>query len=457
MAVISGTSFALHLPGRVRHEHGRPLFNCDPEEIFSSSHMDKVIFLSGTTRGGALEGLGRSFAHGFRELGLEWVELSLLLPQQELFEALRRIDPVHTRFVYSFVSMGMSFQVSDGNQQSHNLWQNMRVPYVTIHGDSPAYFFDRHVMPSPNFVSLYGFDEHRQLRLRLPKLNGPVGTVDPPVIDEVGLGAIDWKARKNGPLLFLKNGKDPAALRRMWTNNLDAFQLHSMLEMAAELEQHMDDGACEQIDDLVVRYFADRGFDIEPMLKLRFFFISQLDDYIRAYKCSFLAEALKDLPVEIRGNNWSHIDFSGSKVNYIDECDFEKSKGLLRGAVATMDMSPNTSSRAHDRVLRSYGAHGLCITNRQQYLDTLPHVERFTYCYQKESIQETVAWVLAHRDEVVEMGKEVSAAYRTQHTMRNYLQRMIDWASLAKLDQMRQRPADAQDFFCWPPQSLECN
>lgn len=419
--------------------------------------MDKVIFLSGTTRGGALEGLGRSFAHGLRELGLEWTELSLLQPEQNLLETLRRIDFNRVRFVYSFVSMGMDFHVTDGEGKNHNLWQTTRVPYVTIHGDSPAYFFDRHVMPSPNFVSLYGFDEHRLLRLRLPKLNGPVGTIDPPVIDEVGLGAIDWKARRNGPLLFLKNGKDPEALRRMWTANLDAFQLRAILEMASELEHHLDDGACEQIDDLVVRYFADRGFAVEPMLKLRFFFIAQLDDYIRAYKCSLLAEALKPLPVEIRGNHWSHIDFTGTKVTYIDECDFEKSKGLLRGAVATMDMSPNTVTRAHDRVVRAYGTHGLCITNRQQYLNTLPHVERFTYCYRKESIQETVAWVLAHRDETIEMGKEVSAAYRAQHTLRNYLQRMIDWASLARLDQLRQRPKDAQDFFCWPPSSLACH
>lgn len=418
--------------------------------------MDKVIFLSGMTRGATLEGIGRTFAHTFRELGLEFVEISLLIPPQQFDEIIRKVDFSRVRMIYSWVGMGLDLKITH-QKKICNLWQTLRVPFLTIHGDSPVYFFDRHKVPSPNFISAYGFDEHCILRKRLPMLNGPVYTVEPPVIDDVGLGAIDWKTRKNGPLLFLKNGKDPKALRQMWTANLDEFQLHSLLEIADYLEQHLDDGPCEDIDTVVIRYFHEHGFDIEPMLKLRFFFTAQLDDYIRAYKCSLLAEALKDLPVEIRGNNWHHIDFTSAKATYIDECDYVKSIGLLRGALATMDMSPNTSSRAHDRVLRSLGAHGLCITNRQQWALSLPHHENFSYCYTKESIQQTVSWALTHRNDVLETGKEVAAAYRKLHPLRDYLQQMLHWASLAKLDQLRQHPKDAQDFFCWPPQSLECN
>lgn len=417
--------------------------------------MDKVLFLSGTTRGGTLEGIGRSFERGFRELGVEQVEISLLQPQRQIVETLQRLNPNHIRFAYSWVGMGMEFIVHDPQKpRPFNLWQALRIPFLTIHGDSPVYFFDRHVSPSPNFVHLYGFDEHRRLRERLPLRNTATYTVNPLVIDEVGPGAIDWRARRNGPLLFLKNGKDPQTLRLLWTSILDAFLLHSMLELASHLENHLDDGSCEDIDAQVCRYFAERGFEIESMIKLRFFFVAQLDDYIRAYKCSLLAEALKDLPVEIRGNNWHHIDFTGARATCIDECDYVKSTGLLRGALATIDMAPNVVSRPHDRILRAYGSHGLCFTNRQQWTEALPHHERFCYLYQKESIQERVGWALDHRDEVIAMGREVSQRYREQNPVGENLQRLLDWASLARLDQMRQRPGDAQDFFCWPPAAL---
>lgn len=417
--------------------------------------MDKILFLSGTTRGATLEGVGRSLAHHFRELGVEQVEISLLQPQPKIVEILQKLNPAQIRFAYSWVGMGMEFTVHDPHRpQPFNLWQALRIPFLTIHGDSPAYFFDRHVSPSPNFVHLYSFDEHRRLRTRLPLRNTATYTVNSVIIDAVDPGAIDWKARRDGPLLFLKNGKDPQALRQMWTAGLDAFLLHSILALADDLENHLDDGRCEDIDAVVCRYFADRGFEIETMIKLRLFFAAQLDDYIRAYKCSLLAEALKELPVEIRGNNWHHIDFTGARATCIDECNYQKSTGLLRGALATIDMAPNVTSRPHDRILRAYGAHGLCLTNQQQWTEALPHHERFCYRYQKESIQQVVGWALEHRDEVLEIGKEVSLSYHTQNPVRENLQKMLDWASLARLDQMRQRPDGAQDFFCWPPSAL---
>lgn len=417
--------------------------------------MDKILFLSGTTRGATLENIGRSLARGFRGLGVEQVEISLLQPQQKIVEILQKLNPAQIRFAYSWVGMGMEFMVHDPHRpQPFNFWQALRIPFLTIHGDSPAYFFDRHVSPSPNFVHLYGFDEHRQLRARLPLRNTATYTVDPLIVDEVDIGAIDWKARRTGPLLFLKNGKDPKTLRQMWTSGLDAFLLRSILALADELEHHLDDETCGDIDTLVCRYFAERGFEIERMLKLRLFFVAQLDDYLRAYKCSLLAEALKPLPVEIRGNNWQHIDFTGARATCIDECDYQKSAGLLRGALATIDMAPNVTSRPHDRILRAYGAHGLCLTNQQQWTEALPHHERFCYHYQKESIQEVVRWTLDHRDEALEIGKEVSQSYRAQTPVKETLQKMLDWASLARLDQMRQRPDGAQDFFCWPPAAL---
>ncbi|HEU5350882.1 MAG TPA: hypothetical protein VFU55_04755 [Terracidiphilus sp.] len=415
--------------------------------------MDKVVFLSGTTRGATLEGIGRSLARGFGDIGMECVEISLL-DRENLLRRIRSIAFDQVRLVYSWVSMGMDLMMTGANGREFNLWRDLRVPFVSFHGDSPAYFFDRHIVPGANFVTLYGFDEHCALRRRLPARHGMVGTLDPIVLDEIPRESVDFAAKKEGTLLLLKNGKDPERLKRYWKTCLEGFLLEAMLEMAGFLEKHMDDGSCDQIDDVVLRYFHERDFEIEELLKTRLFFVAQLDDYIRAVKCTLMAEALMDFPVEIRGNEWEHVDFSRGRAKYIDECDYAKSIGLIRGSLGMIDMSPNTSSNAHDRVSRAYGSHSLCLTNRQRFLEGLPHAERFTFAFQKESIQERVADLLAHREEALEMGAETAAAYRERHPARQLVQRMLDCAALARLNQSTRRPAGSQDFFVWPPVKL---
>ncbi|HJU09470.1 MAG TPA: hypothetical protein VJ728_01270 [Candidatus Binataceae bacterium] len=415
--------------------------------------METVVFLSGITRGDTLECIGRSFGPLFNALGFELVEISLR-DWEHLLDNVRALNLAKVKFVFSFVSMGMDMKVQRADGTSFELWPELGIPFLSIHGDSPAYFFDRHIVKNSNFVSIYGFVEHCELRKRLPRLHGPVATIWPVALNEVPKDDLDFAAKKNGTLLFLKNGKDPAQLRKLWVSWLEPRLAGAIMDLARDIEDHLDDVAGNYIDDLVLRYFGDHGFDVEQMVKLRLFFIAQLDDYARAVKCTRMADALADFPVEIRGNNWSHFDFSGRKATYIDECDYVKSIGLIRSALGTIDMSPNTASLPHDRVMRAYGAHTLCLTNHQQFLEDLPHQERLTFRFEKDSIQERVADILAHKDEALEMGVEVAEAYKKKHPPEQSIMNMLDCASLVRLNGLPQRPPGAQDFFVWPPAQI---
>jgi hypothetical protein len=415
--------------------------------------VDKVVFLSGTTRGATLEGIAQSLASGFNSFGIEFVEISLL-DVGRFLESIQAIDFRKVKLIFSWVSMGMDVILNEDDGSTRNLWKSLNLPFITLHGDSPAYFFDRHVARDSSVVSLYGFTEHCQLRKRLPNVRGPIDTLWPFPLDEVPRQDIDFKTKKNGKLLFLKNGKDPIQIRLLWTSFLQPRLLRAILEIAQELETNLDDPANNQIDDLVTRYFSDHGFDTESLVNLRLFFIAQLDDYLRAVKCTRVAEALMDFPVEIRGNDWNHLDFTGKKATHIDECDYVKSIGLVRNSLGIIDMSPNTGSRPHDRPMRAYGAHTLCLSNEQQFLEELPHTQRLSFRYEKQVLQDRVAYLLDHKDEALEMGIEVAAAYRTQHPPEQLIQQMLDWAALVNLNNHPQRPAAMQDFFVWPPTRL---
>ncbi|MGA8668798.1 MAG: hypothetical protein WB679_02935, partial [Terracidiphilus sp.] len=95
-----------------------------------------------------------------------------------------------------------------------------------------------------------------------------------------------------------------------------------------------------------------------------------------------------------------------------------------------------------------------CLTNEQQFLHELPHEERLSFRFEKESLQQQVAYLLDHKAAALEMGVEVAEAYKTKHPRVETVNKILEYASLAKLDNLRQRPAGSQDFFMWPPARL---
>jgi hypothetical protein len=415
--------------------------------------VDKVLYLSGNTRGATLENVGRSLGRDFGALGLGFHEISLT-DHEHFLENLRKVKIEEVKLIYSWVSMGHGIKLRQQDGSEIDLWDDLRIPFLTFHGDSPAYFFDRHVVSDSKYVTIYGFDEHRDLRRSLPHVNGPIDAVWPTALDEIPIEQLDFEKKKNGKILFLKNGKDPARLRQLWASCLEPRLLQAIQDLASEIENDLDNPALNQIDDIIARYFDDCGLDIDRMFKLRLFFIAQLDDYLRAVKCTRMAEALMDFPVEIRGNNWEHLDFTGKKATYIDECDYTKSIGLMRESLGTIDVSPNTASKPHDRVVRAFGAHTFCLTNEQQFLYELPHAERLSFRFEKESLQQQIAYLLDHKAAAVEMGVDVAEAYKIKHPRIASLTKLLEYASLARLDNLRQRPAGSQDFFVWPPAKL---
>ncbi len=414
--------------------------------------MDKVLYLSGATRGGALEGIGRAFAPVLKQMDLELLEISLL-DLAPLLPLLQSPDALKIRFVLTWVGMGMDISAQQ-NGQNINVWQELGIPLITLHGDSPCYFFDRHRVLGNRFISLYGFTEHCDLRRRLPYRNGPIGIVPPILLDHIAVDELDIQAKRDGTLLFLKNGRDPADVRQMWTAGVEIRVRRALCELADEFEHHLDSATHDRIDDAVTQYFIQCDFDIEQLLNLRLFFIAQLDDYVRAVKCTRIAEWLMDFPVEIRGNNWGHLDFSGKKATCNNDCNFVDSIRLIRESLGMIDVSPNTSSMPHDRVMRAYGAHTMCLTNSgQSFIHELPYEDELTYSFDKESFQSRVVGLLADKTATVDRGIAVSEAFKKLHPPGQAFEHMLHYAEIARLDQVKTRLPGFQDFFMWPPQA----
>lgn len=417
--------------------------------------MTKVVYVAASSQGDMLNGLGRALGRCFSDAGYEFVELDLASGEMALAVLKEKIIGQNVEVAFSFMGIGADLALNGQNGQQHRVWEECGIPFVSLYGDSPAHFFDRHVVRSSNFATLYGFPEHATLRRRLPLVNGVIGTIGSVMVDPMRREDVDIERKRSGQLLFLKNTHNPQVLWDSWEKVLPPRMLKAIREIATYLTENMSNPATNQIDDIVVEYFANHNFDVQSLIKLRLFFISNLDHYLRYVKAAFLANILAEFPVRIQGTGWGHVDLSNKRCTYADSCNYHESTGLIQNSLAMIDMSPNTGLAAHDRVCRSYGAYTLCLTNRQPFFNDLPRADEFMFDFEPDAIRHCVAETIAHPDRTIEAGIEVSTCFQKKYASDIFVSTVLELAAAIRLDRVKAQPEGLPAGFVWPPASLQ--
>ena len=398
----------------------------------------------------ALAAAGRAHRTLFEKLGHDFVEVDFAQPGAlELLN--RAIQEKSVEFVYSAAGIGADFRGTTSDGKEVNLWEGIGVPFISLKGDSPAYYFARHVMPSPWYACLYFFPEHLELRRRFPLTPALYGLVPPRPFDMTDKREIDFRKKETGKLLFLKNGNDPEQLIRIWREAMPAATFIMLTELAGELSSGINTEIGYDIDAFVTTCFFDKGWDIGEFTNLRLFFVAQLDDYLRRIKSMLVADVLADFPVEIHGFNWDHFDFSHRRATFVPGGDYTESKQRIIDSLGIVDMSPNTQRAPHDRAMRAFGLCTLCLTNEQRFFrEQFTNSGMFSYRFEKDHLAATIAEVLAHPRQYVELGLDVAEQFRKNRRPEDFAQFMLDTASHIRLGS-GPRPAGLQDFFVWPP------
>jgi hypothetical protein len=418
--------------------------------------MKTVLFLSSNSRGQALNATARSFTKMYEDRGYKFEFIDPYADgQMQRFKEVLHLKNVAFAMGMAGFTGDATLPKKDGSPA--NLWETLGIPFFSLLGDAPAYFFDRHVALTPAHTLLYGFPDHLMLRKRLPRIDGAMATMPPVAMSSVPFESIDFAKKLEGPLLFLKNGNDAPALVRAWQHSLQPNIAQALIEMADALTtgDAIDECHGTQIDDMIIAYYGQCGIDIETLPKLRVLLHAHLDDYVRRIKSTLMAQTLMDFPVVIHGENWEHLDFSKKRCTFIPGSDFERSNQMMRESLGVIDMSPNTSFALHDRVTRSFGAYTYCMTNEQQILtDALPaHHQEMTFRFNRDSIAERVNQAISNPRRTIEIGAESAEVFRARYTDENF----VNFTALLA-DSVRQsmsaRPENLQEFIVWPPALL---
>jgi hypothetical protein len=413
--------------------------------------MKTILFISGESRNDALGAAGRAHRPMFEGLGYELIEVNFATSeaQEQLNQAIRAGS---IEFAFGVMGMGADIGGITSDGKESNLWEGIHVPFISLFGDTPAYFFDRHVIPNAWHAALYFYPEHYDLRMRLPRSNaGIYGLVPPIPFNSIEKRDVDFRQKERGKLIFLKNGNDPAKLVQFWRNVMPPDAFVTIADMAGNLADHVASDMGYDIDALVTQTFMDKGWDISEFLNLRLFFVAQLDDYLRRIKSTMMGKVLAEFPVEIRGFNWEHVDFSRGQARYAPGLDYAETRKEILGSLGIVDMSPNTQRAPHDRPMRAFGLYTFCLTNHQKFFsDGYENSSQFSFRFQEDDLRDRVADVLAHPKQYVELGVDVAEQYRKRHKPEDFGSYMIETAGHIRLG-CGPRPQGIQDYFVWPP------
>ncbi len=415
--------------------------------------MATILFLTTNSMNDATSAIGRGFADNFRHLGHRLEEISFATPEGTTkFNAALQRDDIY--FAFSFIGFASDLAAQDTSGQPVNLWEATGIPFLTLQGDSPAYYFDRHVVPAESCASFYTFPEHLELRKSLPKARGILAGIPMGHAEGVAKDALDFRQKERGRLLFLKNGNDPKRLVQRWQEVLPSSINVMLLDLASQLTRDLDHANADDIDLAVRGLLVQRGIDLCGSSALRLLLVAQLDDYLRRVKSTMIAEVLADYPVDMYGENWGHLDFRGKRINFTPTGDYVRSSRLIRESLGMIDMSPNTERAAHERPLRAFGAFTLCVTNRQRFFfENVANARDFSYEFHADSFRQKIEDVLAAPSRYVEIGIAAAEDFRSRFSPARFPELMIEVAEVLRATRFGLR-GPIEPYFVWPPKNL---
>ena len=369
-----------------------------------------IIVVTGESEGNALKDVSPDCVRALRSQASAVHTIDCREPDwvSQLIAAMQ--DPVW--FVFGFFGAGQSLQLSS-KKTDGNLWTATRIPFVRAYGDIPAYSPHLHRQGDPNSINLYAHPEHAKFSQTWLKPVGVTAVTQPLLLDVLPEEDIDFPVKEKGNIIFPKNCNDPDAVVRFWRNELPP-QVSAALETLGE--ELTSCGKIDQpvaLDEEIIAHFTALGIDLGSSNHLVLFLVAQLDDYLRRVKSTMIARALLDYPVEIRGSNWRHVDFTGKTARLIPDTSYVKTSEIMRTALAVIDMSPNTQFRPHDRIMRAAGRYTTFLTNTQKFFELhFDNHAEFSFRFSPESIRERVEFALENPARTVELGRMLGRQMR---------------------------------------------
>lgn len=406
---------------------------------------NKIIVFGPGSGSNVFQNFSQSIKTQFASIGVTAIILDL--QAQDFQQRLLSLVQEAPLAALSFAGIGGMFNI-DGK----NLWELSKIPFISLFGDSPAYYFDLHFMGSNWQFGLYGFPEHTDLRKRLSLNHGFVGTVEapfllPPLVEK----PVDIEKKMAGKLVFPKTGNSSVKLRNELGASLPKRVFAVWESIAAIIDLNLNTVSHGSICALVDEHIQALSIDGQFVSKIKLLLIALLDDYARRLESEMVADVLMDYPAIVCGNRWEHLNIANRTGTYVPISDYAYTDELIADSLAVVHVSPNTSHGIHDRQLRAI-AHGTaCLSNRQRLVSDLYNLnDEIVYDFDTDSLRDKIEWMLANKEEVVRRGMNRTELYKQKFHISHFYGQIANIAEFVRFANADSRPAAFPDYLAWP-------
>jgi hypothetical protein len=308
----------------------------------------RVVFLAPRDPYGALLAFSHEWAQALRDLGQPADVLDLDAPGG--MDALAHIaQHERPRAFCGFAGVGGDLRVGD-----ELLYDLIRVPYVGLMFDHPAYFWTRHVFASPFHTLLFTDADHRAVSESLAPPGARRGAfrfgVTPPVAAPRPL------ADRAIHIVIAKGGRDPDRIRAEWDG---PFSLAEREMMDGVLDVALWDSTVP-VWEVTLAHARAMGFPPGAERSRQFVAtVYAIDEYIRSARAARALRALAPHRPIVIGGDTLAAGIRDERLRLRPTLPFDRLLTVLDDAQVVLNIHPNNRHVPHERLL--YGMQRGCV------------------------------------------------------------------------------------------------
>jgi len=327
-------------------------------------------------------------------------------------------------FALTMAGLGVELATPNGT----NFWEAARVPIFAWYGDHPAHYPSRHVIRSPFVVHGYVFADHARYHRDHLNPNGVAFSVPLGLPGRPGLcGQPLPPSRRNQRILFAKTGGNPVELERRWRAGYPAPFAAVLFAASEELRGRNT----ADFPDSIARAADAEGIHVAPGGQAMMTLIRELDLYLRARHATLIAESIRSYPVDVVGNQWGHIDWTGAAARWAGAVRFADLMPRLPSYLGSLSVNPLTDASVHERVFYALSAGVVPIGDANEFTRSrMALLAPYSYTVDRHAIQAAVEAVLADPARAIDASEATYQAMLPTFSTRESMRRIAAFCAL---------------------------
>lgn len=300
-------------------------------------------------------------------------------------------------FAFGFAGIGATLQGAEGQ----NFWDSVKVPFLSLFYDHPAYILSNHRMQARYVYNCYHIRDFYDAQRDYIQSPQPLRLFPQAFPFNATARQKGW-AERGERIVYLKTGENPVRLQEEWADKPATIR-QFIRALIAEAQKRRD----FYMTDFLAGLFAKAGLAVADYSKEFWYCIFHADRYIRAWRSNQMALALRAFPADIYGTGWDHIAQSPGKARFLPPLDSSLMQQLYAGSRVVVNTNPFFRHGIHERVPYGLVAGCVTLTDGNDLCNSLfmglPHYHAFEWDGGIGGLQEQIAAALRRKHEPQEV------------------------------------------------------